>query len=293
MIKKQAVPYTIILFSAMALTLSNTFLDLERVWAQISYFPPNNTTIISAEDGNYNQVQNGGSTTSRIMIFKVIAAQGTNPLEGFQCNLDGAGFHTCGHVVILKSAVEPTKDTYDTSGFPCSLDGAGFSICATSNPDTISYGNLAVGSHTIQIRAVDIQGDIDRYPATFSWTILTPTQVLTPMQEIQNIITTIDDMNLPSSITTRLEDPLNSAIRLLDTHQDVVACKSLDSFLQIVNVDAVRNLIIQQQTNELIQQATTIQQSLGCHSAHLFSSSPSSSPYDTYNDFIGPLVSAP
>ncbi len=284
MIKKQAVSYTIILFSAMMLVLSSILLDLERVWAQVS-FSPHDTTITSAEDGNYNQVQNGGSTTSRIMIFKVLAAQGTYPLEGFQCNLDGVGFLNCGHAVILKSAIEPTNGTYDISGFPCNLDSVGLSSCATSNPDTITYDNLAVGSHTIQIRAVDIQGDIDRYPAIFSWTILTPTQ------EIQNIATTIEDMNLPSSITTRLEDPLNSAVRLLDTHQDAVACKSLDFFLQIVNVDSVRNLIIQQQTNELIQQATTIQQSLGCHSAHLFSSS-SSSPYDTFNGngMTGPLA---
>ncbi len=33
MIKKQAVSYTMLLFSAMALTLSSTFIDLERVWA--------------------------------------------------------------------------------------------------------------------------------------------------------------------------------------------------------------------------------------------------------------------
>ncbi|MGA9153958.1 MAG: hypothetical protein WBZ36_25545, partial [Candidatus Nitrosopolaris sp.] len=62
------------------------------------------------------------------------------------------------------------------AGFECSLDGSPFSSCATTNPATISYNNLAAGQHTFIVRAVDTRGNSDPNPATFSWTVLTPTQ---------------------------------------------------------------------------------------------------------------------
>jgi YVTN family beta-propeller protein len=136
--------------------------------------PPTATTITSATDGNGNLVQNDGFTTSIPIIFHVTATQGTNPIADFQC----------------------------------SLDGSSFSSCATSNPNTITYNNLAAGQHhTFKVRAVDKQGNIDTTPATFSW------KVLTLKQAIQKLISTIDGMHLPRDTTKSLEDILNADIR--------------------------------------------------------------------------------
>jgi hypothetical protein len=106
----------------------------------ITMQPPTHTTITSATDGNGAAVQSGGSTVSTSITFQVTATPGTNPIAGFQCTLDGSSF----------------------------------SSCSTNNPATISYNNLAVGQHTFAVRAVDTQGNVDPTPASFTWTILTP-----------------------------------------------------------------------------------------------------------------------
>jgi len=52
------------------------------------------------------------------------------------------------------------------STFQCSLDGAGFVGCASPQ----SYSNLATGSHTFQVRAIDLAGNFDPTPASYTWT---------------------------------------------------------------------------------------------------------------------------
>ena len=42
--------------------------------------PPTHTTISSVVDGNGNLVQNGGSTVSTSITFRVTATTGTNPV---------------------------------------------------------------------------------------------------------------------------------------------------------------------------------------------------------------------
>jgi YVTN family beta-propeller protein len=134
--------------------------------------PPTHTTITSAVDSNGAVVPNGGSTVSTSITFQVTATAGTNSIAGFQC----------------------------------SLDGSAFSSCATGNPATITYNNLAAGrSHTFEVRAVDTQEKVDSTPASFTWTILTPTQ------GIQKLIATINSFHLPRGVTTSLEAPLNAA----------------------------------------------------------------------------------
>ena len=108
--------------------------------------PPSNTTITSAVDGNGNPVQNGISTTSTSIIFKVQATPGSNPIAGFPI-----------------------------AGFQCSLDNGPFSACSgtfSNNMETITFNNLAVDQqHTFKVRAVDTKGNVDPTPATFSWTV--------------------------------------------------------------------------------------------------------------------------
>ena len=51
--------------------------------------------------------------------------------------------------------------------FECSLDSAAFTAC----PSPKTYSNLAVGDHTLKVRAKDAAGNIDASPAARSWTV--------------------------------------------------------------------------------------------------------------------------
>jgi hypothetical protein len=61
------------------------------------------------------------------------------------------------------------------ASFECNLDDSGFAPC----PNPTAYGGLADGSHTFQVRAIDMLGHIDASPASFSWTIDTVNPVVT------------------------------------------------------------------------------------------------------------------
>ncbi|MEW5853280.1 MAG: hypothetical protein AB2A00_31155 [Myxococcota bacterium] len=60
-----------------------------------------------------------------------------------------------------------TFSSSETSSFECSLDGAAFAPC--SSP--ASYSALPGGSHNFLVRAVDVAGNIDGSPASFTWNI--------------------------------------------------------------------------------------------------------------------------
>jgi uncharacterized repeat protein (TIGR01451 family) len=53
------------------------------------------------------------------------------------------------------------------SRYECSLDGAAFATCT----DPVTFSNIADGAHTLQVRAVDVAGNTDTSPATWSWTV--------------------------------------------------------------------------------------------------------------------------
>ena len=54
------------------------------------------------------------------------------------------------------------------STFQCRLDGAAvFTPCSTP----MSYSNLASGSHTFRVRAIDAAGNVDGSPAVYTWSI--------------------------------------------------------------------------------------------------------------------------
>ncbi len=53
------------------------------------------------------------------------------------------------------------------STFTCSLDGPVFSPCTSS----MTYNNLANGSHTFQVKATDAIGNVDLTPAIRTWTV--------------------------------------------------------------------------------------------------------------------------
>ena len=53
------------------------------------------------------------------------------------------------------------------AGFRCSLDNAAVAVCTSPQ----SYSNVADGSHTFQVNAVDGAGNVDPTPASYTWTI--------------------------------------------------------------------------------------------------------------------------
>ena len=73
----------------------------------------------------------------------------------------------------------PTNPTINTSAnftfssnetgstFECQLDGGGFSVCTSPK----GYSDLSEGTHTFEVRAIDVLGNSDLSPASFSWTI--------------------------------------------------------------------------------------------------------------------------
>jgi uncharacterized repeat protein (TIGR01451 family) len=65
------------------------------------------------------------------------------------------------------SAVFDFASTEPDATFECSLDGAAFATCP--DPSTLS---VAVGAHTLAVRAVDAAGNADPTPATHSWTVV-------------------------------------------------------------------------------------------------------------------------
>jgi CSLREA domain-containing protein len=51
--------------------------------------------------------------------------------------------------------------------FACSLDGGSFESCSSSQ----SYGGLAEGAHSLEVRAIDRAGNVDANPAVHRWAI--------------------------------------------------------------------------------------------------------------------------
>jgi hypothetical protein len=54
----------------------------------------------------------------------------------------------------------------EPGSFQCQLDGASFIACTSQQ----SYTGLAQGSHTFQVQATDLAGNIDPTPASYTWT---------------------------------------------------------------------------------------------------------------------------
>jgi Bacterial Ig domain len=158
------------------------------------------TTITSAIDGNGTSLPlSGGAVTSSNSI--TISFNGT--------------------------------DNVGISGFQCSLDGQPAAACGTpgSNSSSVTLSNLAAGTHTFMVRAIDTSGNPDPTPATFTWTITqtsptpiptptpTPTPNLCPINQLQLVIQLIRDIQgLNPQVAFAIAPALNTLQALLSSN---------------------------------------------------------------------------
>jgi YVTN family beta-propeller protein len=205
---------------------SNTVLVISTTGTIADAIPPD-TIITSAVDGNGATIQNGvGATVSNSIK---ISFTGT--------------------------------DNVRVAGFQCSLDGQTAASCTTP----VSFNNLAVGTHTFQVRAIDTSKNVDPTPAVFKWTILTPAQ------GIQQLLILSQSMNLNPAVQAMITGLLNSAANILSDNNptnDRAACNMLNTLIIQLNLRTQHNQISPSQAAQLIQSSPyslkAIEKAQGC-----------------------------
>ena len=190
-------------------------------WTVVDRMPPE-TSILSAVDGNGTTVPNGGQTVS---VAITIAFGGT--------------------------------DNVGVTGFECKLDGADFAACTSPRGLT----GLAVGAHTLLVRATDAAGNTDTTSASFSWTVVTSAQAT------QNLIVAVGALPLPAGTKNSLISPLDTAAkRLADNNpgNDMAACDNYVEFKAKVAEQRAAGRLTVQQAADLTQAADAIKAAQRC-----------------------------
>ena len=125
---------------------------------------------------------------------------------------------TAPQTTITSGPVSPTKSTTailryvsseSGSRFECRLDSAAYATC----PAAIGLTELAVGSHTFMVRAIDAAGNVDATPATKTWTIDTtaPQTTITSAPPFSTSSATASFSYSSSETGSRFECKLDSA----------------------------------------------------------------------------------
>lgn len=216
----------------------------------------------------------GGSTfSSPINLSPATEVPDPNPLQiGRTTNphIDLSGDNVAITLDERVAGLNPHSEVF----FVYSTDGG----ITFTDPMSIS-GNLGEGStlNDVSISGTNVystwntlEQDFNVY---FAAGIITPP--VTPEEGIENLIDTINNLNLKSSIKTSLNGPLHNAIKLLTDNNpsnDNDVCNKLDSFLAQLNAKEANGQLTTLQAEELREQATAIKTSLGCPSANPFAS---------------------
>ncbi len=119
-----------------------------------------------------------GTQGTYTLTFTASNGAGSDAMQTFTLTVSAAPDTTAPDTTIDSAPPNPSNsrsatftfsgtDNVGVTNFECSLDGAAFTSCASG----ITYTNLADGSHTFQVRALDAAGNFDQTPATFTFTV--------------------------------------------------------------------------------------------------------------------------
>jgi hypothetical protein len=151
--------YTGTAVSALTTVAAND--DYNRnTWSRVQFTASAGTVYriaVDGRNGHYGSISLGVS-------FTAATPPDTTPPE---TTIDSgpSGTTTATDATFAFSSSEPG------STFQCRLDGASFALCGSPK----SYSGLAAGTHTFDVRAIDVAGNTDPTPASRSWTISTVT----------------------------------------------------------------------------------------------------------------------
>ena len=135
--------------------------------------------------------------------------------------------------------------------FQYSLDGAPFKHCGKS----VYLTSLSLGTHTVELRAVDSNANVDVTPASLNWT------VITPIQAIDELKSYVASMSATTSTKTSLLVYLNLARNVLtDTSvsNDSQASSQIKSFRTKVASLLNQGRLTPQQAQYLSDQANKL-----------------------------------
>ncbi len=159
---------------------------------------------------NGNPALTSAETTFIITISDVVAPETTIDLAP---SVNAASFISSTTAQFAFSGTDDVLPLVLT--FEASLDGAAFAT-ATS---PITFNGLSQGSHTFQVRARDVAGNVDQTPASFTWTVdtIAPTVAIgAPSQGYANSAATVTyvltyaDLNLDGITLTPAGISLNA-----------------------------------------------------------------------------------
>jgi photosystem II stability/assembly factor-like uncharacterized protein len=151
----------------------------------------------------------GGAT----WIAPTEPVQDTTPPEtSITLAADGGGVTLANDGITASTTVTLTFTGIDNVGvarFECRLSSAVFSACTSP----ITYGGLAAGHHTVDVRAVDTSGNADATPARHAWTVDTlPETAITSAIDGRRKSVTNGGTSSSSTVTFRFTGTDNGTI---------------------------------------------------------------------------------
>ena len=237
---------------AVVIFSTPTAIDAVDGARQVVCLPPSGTTFpLGLTTVTSSASDTRGNTASA--SFTVTVRDTTSPTTEVDKSVDGNGSTVVWGGSTLSGAIAielKGADAVGLAGFECRLDGAPFALC--NNP--VSYAGLAAGTHTFEARAYDAAGNRDASPASFTWSVITTGQA------IQNLMATVNGMNLAKGVANSLTAPLSN----IDPSNPAAACGKMGAFVNQVNAAQQTGKLSAAQAGQLLRAAAAIRTALGC-----------------------------
>jgi len=186
--------------------------------------------------------------------------EATPPDTSIDSIIDGNGIDLSDMTTVSTGVEFSFSGTDAGSGvasFECNINAAGFAACTSSQ----IYAGLSLGNNTFEVRAIDVVGNIDQNPASFSWTIQTPGEVT------DELIQDIKDLGLAKNVENSLLGPLKKVSKILDDgnpDNDQAACDKLTKFINNVNDKESSGKLDTVIADSLEADAQAIKDAIGC-----------------------------